>query len=154
MRSIFIFQLSKNLLHHISSIMIIQILWLLSALPLACSSISRLTYPGSKKPLRLIDDSFRNSSVLFLMKSDLNHSRMGTPNQCLFRFIISSVNSPFIDCLTKCFNDSPFTFRLDGTEKANSTNLWSRKGTRASRDFAIVILSTCWSTSLLKYVFK
>src|SRR6266545_1574447 len=70
-----------------------------------------------------------------------SHSRTGTAKPCFGRSISSSGISPRTDFLRMCFSVPLFVLTRSGMLIANSTNLWSRNGTRPSRLVPMLILS-------------
>src|SRR3989338_8626526 len=81
-------------------------------------------------------------SSAYSLSSPFNHLAMGTRNPRFLRFTISGGNFLSINFLNIYLLVQPLILNPAGKAAANSISLWSKNGARASREWAIVILST------------
>src|SRR5215467_9703232 len=99
-----------------------------------------------KYPRCRVLESVRIDHTIFL-RSFLIQGTYGTGNPVFFRWRISLGTRAERAFLRIYLVVRPFNLYWTGREAANSSTWWSKKGTRSSRELAMVILSALISRS-------
>ena len=115
---------------------------LLSARPLTWSQRSLLTVFRSINSYALLFDWMYSVNNGF--NGPFSHQNSGTLKPCFFLLTVSADNKFVNAFFIRYFFFKPRILYSEGTLNEYSTKGWSRKGSRASREFIIVIRSTVW----------